>query len=70
MVAAILLAIAHVRDNRGRTLSKGLSAVIAVFVIAASVATSAQVYRIGHSGAESVWSDALTTSAPGASEGE
>jgi hypothetical protein len=47
-----------------------LSALIAVFVVAASVATSAQVYRIGHSGAESVWSDALTTSAPGASEGE
>jgi len=68
MVATILLAIAHVRDNRGRTLSKGLSAVITIFVIAASVAASAQVYRIGHSGAESVWSDALTASTPGGAE--
>jgi hypothetical protein len=42
--------------------------VITIFVIAASVATSAQVYRIGHSGAESVWSDALTTSTPGGAE--
>ena len=62
MVAAILLVISHVRDNRGKTLSKALSAVIAVFVVAAAIATSVQVYRIGHSGAESVWGDALTTS--------
>lgn len=70
MVAAILLVISHVRDNRGKTLSKALSAVIAVFVVAAAIATSVQVYRIGHSGAESVWGDALTTSTAGGSEGE
>jgi hypothetical protein len=70
MVAAILLVISHVRDNRGKTLSKALSAVIAVFVVAAAVATSVQVYRIGHSGAESVWGDALTTSTAGESGGE
>jgi hypothetical protein len=39
-------------------------------VVGAAIATSVQVYRIGHSGAESVWGDALTTSTAGVSEGE
>ena len=70
MVAATLLVISHVRANRGKTLPTVLSAVIAVFVVVAAIATSVQVYRIGHSGAESVWGDALTTSTAGVSEGE
>ena len=44
-----------------------LSAAIAVFVVVAAVATTVQVVRIGHSGAESAWSDALdagTTAEP------
>lgn len=60
LVAAILLALVHVRAARGKVLSTALSAVVAVFVIVASAATAVQVYRIGHSGAESVWGDALT----------
>ena len=63
LVAAILLAVVHVRAGRGKALSGALSAVIAVFVVVASVATSVQVFRIGHSGAESVWSDALEPAA-------
>jgi uncharacterized membrane protein len=59
LVAAILLAVVHVRAERGKPLSTVLSAVVAVFVIVAGVATTVQVLRIGHSGAESVWSDAL-----------
>jgi len=63
LVAAILLVVTHRRAGRGRTLPTALSAAVAVFVVVASVATAAQVYRIGHSGAESVWSDALTGAA-------
>lgn len=63
LVAAVLLVIAHIRANRGRALSGALSAVIAAFVLIAGVATTYQVIRIGHSGAESVWSDALTAPA-------
>ena len=59
LVAAILLAVLHVRANRGKALSTAL-AVIAVFVVVASVATSVQVFRIGHSGATSVWEDGFT----------
>lgn len=67
LVAAILLAVVHVRSERGTPLSTVLSAVIAVFVVVAGIATTVQVLRVGHSGAESVWSDALEPA--GAGEG-
>jgi uncharacterized membrane protein len=70
MAAAILLAISHVRAGRGKALPAPASAIIAVFVVVAAVATSVQVYRVGHSGAESVWGDALTSSPAGESESE
>ena len=60
LVAAILLVAVHVRAGRGKALSAALSAAITLFVVVASVATAVQVFRVGHSGAESVWSDALT----------
>lgn len=60
LVAAVLLVVAHVRAGRGKALSTALSAVIAVFVVVAAVATTVQALRVGHSGAESVWHDALT----------
>ena len=66
LVAAILLAVAHFRASRGKALSTALSAAITVFVVVASGVTAAQVVRIGHSGAESVWSDALESSTAGA----
>jgi hypothetical protein len=62
LVAAILLVVSHVRSGRGKPLSTALSAAIAAFVLLAGVATTVQVFRIGHSGAESVWHDALETS--------
>lgn len=70
LVAAVLLAVVHVRAGRGRALPTALTASIAVFVIIAAVATTVQVIRIGHSGAESAWSDALAgTAAEPASDG-
>ena len=68
LVAAILVVVEHVRANRGKPLSTALTALIAVFVVVAAAATTVQVVRIGHSGAESVWSDALETSPAGAPE--
>ena len=65
LVAAVLLAVQHVRANRGKALSTALAAAVAVFVVVASVATSVQVFRIGHSGATSVWEDALAPSPAG-----
>lgn len=70
LVAAILLTIQHVRAHRGKALSTGLSAVVTVFVVVASVATTVQVFRIGHSGANSVWNDALSTTQAGEKEAE
>ena len=66
LVAAILLVVAHLRAHRDRPLSAALSGVITVFVLLAGVATTVQVFRIGHSGAESVWGDALNEAPAGA----
>lgn len=55
LVAAALLVVAHLRDVRGAEAKTVVSVVIAVLVIAASVATTIQVIRIGDSGAQAVW---------------
>ena len=57
LIAAILLAVVHIRQNRGKALSTLLSAAITVFVVVASVGTIVQVYRIGDSGAKATWSE-------------
>lgn len=59
LVAAILLAVLHLRAERGTPLPKGLGVLVAIFVIVAGVAAAVQVYRVGHSGAESVWGDKM-----------
>jgi hypothetical protein len=55
VIGAFLLAVVHVRHNRGKALSTMLSAAVAVFVVLVSVATIVQVYRIGDSGAKATW---------------
>lgn len=60
LVAAILLAVSHVRSTRGKS-STTLSAIVSVLVVVVGVGTAAQVYRIGDSGAESVWGDLMTS---------
>lgn len=70
LVAAILLAVMHVRAGRGRPLSAVLSGLIAAFVVLASGATAWQVYRIGDSGAHSVWGDAITGASADTESGE
>ncbi|MEG8182797.1 hypothetical protein GZH49_30485 [Nocardia terpenica] len=56
LVVAVLLAVVHVVESRGRSLSRLLVGAVAVLTIAASVAATVQVYRIGESGARAVWS--------------
>lgn len=65
LVAAVLLVVAHLRSRRGRPLSTALSGLIAAIVILAGVATTVQVFRIGHSGAEASWGDVLTSTPAG-----
>jgi len=59
LVSAILLAVVHFRARGGKP-STVLSAIVAVLVVGVGVGSMIQVYRIGHSGAESVWGDVLT----------
>ena len=70
LVATILLVFAHVRASRGRALSTALSAAMAGFVVLAAAATTVQVVRIGHSGAEAVWSGKVTGSTAGGEDAE
>jgi hypothetical protein len=62
VIAAVLLGGLHVRLERGKPVQPVAQGVIAVLVIAASVAMMYQVYRIGESGARAVWGDLLTSS--------
>nr|WP_221217786.1 MULTISPECIES: DUF2231 domain-containing protein [unclassified Mycolicibacterium] len=55
LVAAVLLAVVHVRADRDKPLPSVLSILVAVFVVVAGVATIVQVYRIGDSGAKATW---------------
>ena len=61
--AVIVLAAVHIRQERGRTVTISLQAVVAVLVIAAAVATLVQTYRVGDSGARAAWGN-VTSSAP------
>ncbi|WP_405138878.1 DUF2231 domain-containing protein [Nocardia sp. NBC_01388] len=55
LMVAALVAFVHVREARGRALSRLLVGGVAVLTLAASVAATVQVYRIGESGAQSTW---------------
>lgn len=59
LIAALLLAFMHVREARERALSRTVTIVASVLVVIAAVATMVQVFRIGESGAQSAWSDAV-----------
>jgi len=55
LVAAVLLAFVHIREQRDRPLKSVALWVIVVLIASASVATTVQVYRIGDSGAKATW---------------
>jgi hypothetical protein len=56
VVAAMLLAVVHIRESRGLSVNVVALWSIAAVVVAVSAATTVQVYRIGDSGAQAVWS--------------
>jgi hypothetical protein len=64
LAGALLLALAHLRESRGRSVKRSLHWLIAAVVILASVATGVQVYRIGDSGANVTWGDQMAETHP------
>lgn len=65
LIAAVLLAVVHLRTSRGKSVSTVLNVVVAVVVLAAGIGTIVQTYRIGDSGAKSAWGDVPLTSSSG-----
>jgi hypothetical protein len=59
LLAAVVLAVAHLRAQRGKALNRVAAVAITVLVVVVGIATIVQVYRIGDSGARSAWDDAL-----------
>ncbi|MGL4306168.1 MAG: DUF2231 domain-containing protein [Mycobacteriaceae bacterium] len=59
-LAALLLVFIHIREIRGREVTRVLSWVLAVVVVVISTATTVQVYRIGDSGAKATWGESLS----------
>lgn len=55
LVVAVLLAVIHLRETRGKPLTLLATWTVAAAVIIVSVATAVQVYRIGDSGARATW---------------
>lgn len=61
--AVALLAVVHLRQERGHAVKFALHAVVGLLVIAAAVTTLVQTYRVGDSGARAAWGN-ITSSAP------
>ncbi len=57
VAAAVLLAFVHLRERREQSLKPFAQWAIAAVIIIVSLATAAQVYRIGDSGAKATWGD-------------
>lgn len=61
LIAAALVAYVHIRESRGRALSRLLVGAVAILTITTGVAATVQVYRIGESGAQSAWQSVSST---------
>ncbi len=55
LAAAVLLTLVHLREGRDHSLQPLVKGVVVAVVVVASIAAAVQVYRIGDSGAQSVW---------------
>jgi heme/copper-type cytochrome/quinol oxidase subunit 4 len=60
VVVALLLAFLHVREGRSETRRIGAQLIVAILALAVGVSTIITVYRIGDSGARSVWGNELS----------
>lgn len=61
LIAALLLVYVHLREGGERRVGRLMIAVVAVLTIAAGVAATVQVYRIGDSGAKATWGDQMAS---------
>ena len=64
VAVAALIAFVHLREARGKSLKPVVRWLIAAVVLVGSVATTAQVYRIGDSGAKAAWSTQSAQGSP------
>ena len=60
VVVALLLVFLHVREGRSETRRIGAHLIVAILALAVGVSTIITVYRIGDSGAQSVWGNELS----------
>jgi len=65
LVAVLLLLLVHLRESRGLPVGRALVGIVAVVAIAAGVAATVQVYRIGDSGARATWGGQVATTSAG-----
>jgi hypothetical protein len=63
LLAAVLLAVIHVREVRQLSVRPVATWIVAAIVIIVSVATAVQVYRIGDSGARATWGARISPTA-------
>lgn len=65
LMAAVLLAVIHLRAVRGKSVKPVVTWIVAAVIIVVSVATGVQVYRIGDSGARATWGDRVPAAEAG-----
>lgn len=59
LVVAALVAFVHAREHRHSPVPSALRVAVAVLTLVVGISTIVQVYRIGDSGAQSVWGDEI-----------
>lgn len=57
LLVAGLVAVVHLREAKDRALPRALVVAVAILAIGVGIASTVQVYRIGDSGAQSVWNN-------------
>lgn len=60
LLAAVSVAVVHLRAGRARPVGRAALALVAVFAIAAGTAATVQIYRVGDSGSRAVWTGVVT----------
>ncbi|MCZ4558831.1 hypothetical protein O4215_25030 [Rhodococcus maanshanensis] len=61
LVVAVALAVVHLREERSMPAGRVLTGAVVAVAVIVGLATIVQVYRIGESGARSVWGDQITS---------
>lgn len=64
VVVAVVVAAVHYREQRSGRVGGVVTGLVAVLALVVGVSAMVQVYRIGESGAQAVWGDQVTSTAP------